>query len=500
MNTDDINITEQTANEPQNGEILVEYTSDENYNSAIAGFKEELNKQITFSNESNDWKEIKKRLTDVKDRLKALFLKDDDNAAMNEIINNAFENTNKRQSEEQEKFELESQQNYDSVIEGVKESLEFAETNTDYKAAREKLLAAQESFKNLRMKRSHRDELYKFVQNGFDVVSRRQSEERENYEMECIENYHSLKNKIDAAIEFATNSKIFAESRKALINVQNLIKGLKLKREQRDELYKIIRDTFDNVNTRQEEDRKNFETETVESYNSTKKIVDEAINFAKTSEEFGNSRERLIEAQNSIKGAKLKREQRDEFYAAIREIFDEINTKQSAEREVYESECSKNFQKLTEKVNDCFGLVHGLTEFNLIRESLITVQGEVKIAKLKKEQRNELFSRIREAFSVFDKKKNEYFEHRKEDKSKKLNDIKSNLEDKINRLNDVLAKDLESLELQKAKLNDSDSDEFMISEINKKIENIELRVKEKQDSIEQTQKRISEIDLEISSL
>src|SRR5690606_27236685 len=136
------------------------------------------------------------------------------------------------------------------------------------------------------------------------------------------------------------------------------------------------------------------------------------------------SRERLIEAQNYIKRTKLRHEQRNKLYADIRAIFDDINSKQSEERAEYNEECDKNYQILTQKVNDCFGLVHGLTEFNMIRESLITVQSEVKVSKLKKEQRNELFARIREAFSVFDKKRNEYFDNLKENKLQKLNTSK----------------------------------------------------------------------------
>lgn len=496
---DELNNTDRLPDEPQNGEVLVQYSDDLAYKTAIEDFKMELVKAVEFSAESVDWREIRKKFSDVRDKLKSLFLKDEDNSELNEKIRLALENVNQRQSEEQEKLELDSQANYDSVIELVNEAVAYANTGSDYKQAREQLISAQDNFKSLKMKRSHKDELYNMVNEAFDIVSQKQNEERENYEMECIDNYHNLKNKIDSAIQFANSSEIFAEARKALIVVQGMIKGLKLKREQRDELYQIIRDAFDSVNSKQEDERKNFTELTSENYEKLKKIVSEAISFAKTSEDFGLSREHLINSQNQIKAVKLRREQRDELFAEIREVFEELNEKQSKERESYEVECTTNFDKLTEKVNDCFGLVHGTNEFNIIRESLITVQGEVKIAKLKKDQRNELFSRIREAFSLFDKKKNDYYDLRKEEKNKKLVDVKANLEDKIKRLEDVLAKDLESLENQKAKLDENGIDEFLIGEIQAKIKNIETRIQEKQDSISQSKERISDIDSEISN-
>lgn len=500
MNIGDNNTTEKTNEKLQNNNIRTEYANQENYDSAIKEYSENLDKLIELANDSNEWRELKRKFADFREKLKSLFFNDEDNNIFIDKINNALDNINKKQNEEKELFELKSQNNYDSIIDVVKNAFEFATNNSDYKMAREKLLEAQESFKNLILKRSHRDELHKFIQNGYNIVSQKQSEERENYEMECIDNYHILKNKIDEVIEFVNINKIFTESRKALINIQNQIKDLKLKREQRDELFKVIRNTFDDVNKRQDEERKNYETEIVENYNATKTFVDEAINFANTSEDYSNSRERLIEAQNFIKSKKLKKEQRDELYADIRAVFEELNKKQSDERDSYENESNQNYQKLTDKVNDCFALVLGLTEFNIIRESLITVQGEVKVAKLKREQRNELFSRIREAFSVFDQKKNEYYANLKESKINKLNNIKSNYEEKIKRLQDVLVKDNEALELQKVKLNDSSADEFLINEINNVIQNIENRIKEKNETIEQTQEKIAKINEEIANL
>lgn len=469
-------------------------------NPEFVNFKEELDKLFTLSGQTNDWKDLKKNLSEQKDKIKNQNFNSDEISSLNEIISQIFDNITRIQNEEFQKLEEEFQRNYDSVINIVSEACNFADTSDDYKQSRDKLLQAQESFKNLTLKRSHKDELYKKIQTAFDNVARKQNEERENYEMECIENFHNLKNKIEAAISFAQKSEIFAEARKALINVQNQIKGLKLIREQRDSLYQIIRDAFDDVNKRQEEERSSYDSVTAANFETLSKVVNDAVEFAKTSEEFSLSRERLIDAQNQIKSAKLKKEHRDKLYGDIRVVFEVINQKQSEERTEYDAECNTNYEKLTEKVNDAFALVHGLTEFNLIRESLITVQGEVKIAKLKKEQRNELFSRIREAFTIFDKKKNEYFEQRKEDKSKKLKDIQDNLKEKIQRLQDVLDKDIESLNIQKQKLEEPGIDEFMVSEINSKIENIQSRINEKQTTIDQSNVRIAEIDLEISKL
>ncbi|MBX3042330.1 MAG: hypothetical protein KIT33_00050 [Candidatus Kapabacteria bacterium] len=496
--SEELNFVAGADDEPRKGDVLVQYNNDDEYRTAYDNIKSELDKAVAFASESMDWKEIRKQLMDVRDKIKGLFLKEDDNNNLNESIRATLESVNQRQTEEQDKLDKESQENFDSVIGQVNEACDFSETSSDFKKSRELLLAAQNSFKSIRLKRSHRDELYRLINSAFDNVSKKQNEDRENYEMECIENYHNLKGKIDAAIDVATKSENFAEARKVLINVQGHIKGLKLKREQRDELYQTIRDAFDSVNQRQEAERSEFNKATTENYDKVRKVVDDAINFAKTSEEYSISREQLINAQNQIKALKLRRDQRDQLFSDIRAVFEELNEKQSSERIEYESECNENFDRLNLKVAEGMNLVEDSSEFNIIRETLITIQGEVRIARLKKDQRNELFGKIREAFANFDKKKNDYYDQRKEDKSHKLHEIKANLEEKISRLEDVLSKDIESLEIQKDKLKEEGIDEFLISEINTKIENIQTRIKEKQESIDQSKARIAEIDLEIS--
>ena len=405
MSTEQINHTNDVQPLPQTGDNISQYESEEKYNEALNSIRNEITANIEFAQNSSDWREIRNRMNLSKDKLKGLFLKDEDNNQLLEMVNSAIESVNQRQAEEQEKFDKESQSNYDSVIAQVQEAVAKSKESSDFKQARESLMSAQEIFKNLKLKRSHRDELYKLINDAFDDLTKRQAEERENYEMECIENYHNLKGKVEHAVEFARTSEIFAKAREVLINVQGDIKGMKLKREQRDELYQIIRDTFDEVNRRQDDDRKNFESETTDNYAKLKKIVEDAISFSQNTEEFGVAREQLINAQNAIKGVKLKREQRDELYASIRSVFEDLNTKQSMDRTEYDRECQENYDKLTQKVDDCFALVHGVTDFRLIRETLITVQSEVKISRLKKEKRSELFSRIREAFSISTRKK-----------------------------------------------------------------------------------------------
>ena len=393
----------------ESGEVLGTNRTEEEYKKAKEAIEKEIAECQKLVEQTRDWKDIRLRLNDAKDKLKALFLeKEDDEKYLNQI-NELFRMLNDKQAEEQKKFSQESDENYVKLKELVDEAIETADKADNFREARAGLIKVQKNFRGVKLKRSQRDELLDDINKAFEALQQRQAEERENFEMECIENYHSLKKIIDEAVNFSKDTTQFGKARKQLIDAQSNIKGKKLKRDQRDELYQNIRDAFNDLNDRQEADRELFEKETSMNFDNLRKIVDEAIAFAEEATDFKQAREALINAQGTIKGMKLKRGQRDKLYADIRKVFNKINETQEAERKEFDAEANANYKRLTEKVDDAFDLVHGVDDFRLIRETLIAIQGEVKIVKLKRAQRNELFARIREAFGIFDKKKEDYF-------------------------------------------------------------------------------------------
>ena len=112
-------------------------------------------------------------------------------------------------------------ENYNAIKPKVDAAIEVAKTETEFRKGREALFAVQNEFKTHVMLREHKEELLTAINSAFEDLNRRQSDERENYEMECIENYHSLKSSVDQAISFANSQTMYAEGRKALIAVQS---------------------------------------------------------------------------------------------------------------------------------------------------------------------------------------------------------------------------------------------------------------------------------------
>jgi hypothetical protein len=489
-----------------NGSVLLKryhfpYANFNDYSSdrIFEDLKEDIEKLAEMSKDIDKYNYVKSGIKDKGLLLKNYYLNSDQVAELQEILNSATDNIKAIEKDRREKAENVYTENFEKIKSRVDEAVASAENETNFKKARQILLEAQMMFKDIRLKRDQREKQYSRIQNAFELLNNRQIEEREKYEMECIENYHNIKSEVDRAVAASANATNFKKAREALIKAQSQFKGLKLKRDQREEQYSRIQNAFEELNARQSEERAQYEKECAENYERLRVIVDDAIKVAEASETFKEARETLIAAQKSIRGVKLKRGQRDELYAAIREVFDGINRAQEEQREAFLKECDENYNTIVEKLNKAREYAENSEDFRFIRDNLIAVQNEVKILKLKRDQRNELFQAIRDAFGVLDRRRDEYRKHIMIEKREKLKSIKEDLERKIARVEESLQRDEESVAQLRDEFEKAESDEAK-NEISAKIESAQGRTTEKREKIEETRNRIVDIDKELEKL
>jgi hypothetical protein len=474
-----------------------------NYEEIFGDISIDVETVLEWAKTTTDLKQVRNQLRDKMQVVKNLTLNKEHSDDLLSKIGMAFEDLNQRQMEENAKYEEEFNENYNKLKSIVDEAIVFAVDTMNFVKARENLIAAQNEFKEIRLKPAHRDELFTKLKQAFEDLSKRQTEERERYEMECIENFHSLKNIIDEALLFIETSANFSKSRETLIKTQNAFKGLKLKKDQREEQYKRIQDAFEVLNHQQAEEREKFEVECNDNYVNLKKMVDESITFVQTSTDYKDARETLIKAQNTIKGFKLTRQQRDDLYSLIRRVFDDLNRRQSEDRKNFEKESNENYLNLTKKIEEAAADMQILTDFRHIREILIAIQSEVMIVNLKRERRNELFSRIREAFSDLDKKRVEYRELKRQEKVEKLQSILTNLQSKALRIDESLGRDKEALVIHKEKLAQMETSENIneaaMDDLKNRLQAIESRLQDKETSLNEINTRINDIQKELTS-
>lgn len=471
---------------------LMPYANLENFSKEE--FASEINIDIELVTEeaknSTNWKEVRNKIRDLISILNSYQPSLENKNSLLDKLNSSLEILIARQKDETEKIQAEQTKNYEQIKAIVDEAIKFASEAQNFNEAREKLINAKSEFRKLSLKREHAEEILTALNNAIENINNKIREERENYEMECSENYHILKAKVEATVEKASKATHFKSARQSLIDLQAEIKDKKLKRNQREELYQIIRECFEGINQRQQQERQMSDADYEENYQKIKKIVDEAISFAENvTTSFKEAKDTLIAAQAAIKAAILRKVQKDELFGNIRRVFETINEKQNADRENYDKEANENYSKLSAKIEEAFVYLNNTSDFRLLRENIIGIQSEVRIMKLKREQRAELLEKIQKAFAIIDKLKNEYFEKRKQERIIKLNETLSNLELKIQRLE-------ESINADKQAIQNINADDLSEAEKEEKIKSIQERISEKEQKITETRTRIEELQKE----
>lgn len=500
QNTQDTNIVEQSTDTTDN--VNIETTENQVVESNSPKFEapvnvEALNKQkqefgllqeqindisSKLSND-NDFRALRKKLVTIKEQVLTLFLipiVDKDN--LTNQIQSIYEKLAEKQDEYKEELNKIFEENLKEIEPKINNSISEALQLIIFKDARNLLTNVQNELKNSKLRQSDKDNFFKMIQDAFEKINKKETDEREAYEMECSNNFLVLKPKIEQVLQLVENSDKFNDSRKKLIDLQNEIKETKLKKNNRDELFQLIRDTFNNLNQRQDSQREVFSKESTENYNNILPKVNQALEFAVNPTNFATARQTLISLQKELKDLVLSKSQRDELFGRIREVFNGLNDMQDENREEFEAEANTNFAKIEIKVNEALMNVEYSYDFKDIREGLLTVQDEAKILKLKRNQRNELMAKIREGFEKFDKKRNEYLNNKKEEKRKKLNSILENLNQKLVRLNEQISEEEKAIEGQE------------------NSEDLKRKLTEKQEIVKSTELRISDLQKELEAL
>lgn len=452
-NTADININ-QTPNEELESPSVVEIpTFNPEERIELQVNEEALKEQnLLFDSLKNDVNNLnenaktldeikveRKNMVELKEKLLSLFLvSKTERDEYIDVIQSKFEKLKETSEALKSEINAKLDENLKQIEPKVQTVLKEAENPENFGEIRKKLIELQAELKDFELHRDRKDDFFSLVQQAFESLDEKQDLEREKYEMEISENYLNVKPKVLDSIKFAVQTDNFNQAREKLIEAQNDLKGLKLKKTHLDELFGLIRLAFENVNTKQDSERDKLKADSEENYKEVKPFVEEAVKFADETEDFEAARKRLIETQKEIKLKSLTRGQRDELYGLVREVFNRLNEKQDSNRGEFLDECNANYAKLEISVNEAAAYIDFTNNLNDIREGLIAVQDEVKIVKLTRAQRNELFKRIRLGFSRFDEKRNEFIKSRKDyKKSNKTevvepNPIKDRIESDLN--------------------------------------------------------------------
>lgn len=224
---------------------------------------------------------------------------------------------------------------------------------------------------------------------------------------ESLKNYKELKNKLEQTLVKVGKTSDLREAKGYLIEIQNCFKGLKLHREDREELYNRLQLSFADINQKISDERINFENEAASNYFIIKNKVEEAVFMAHNSQDNKECWGFLIEVQSLFKGAKLQREHRETLYASLQGAFNTLKEKQNSETSSFATEIAQNYDELKKSVEEAVSFSIHTEDTRAAKDTLIQVQANLRDAKLSREQKDELYAKIQEAFTIINLRKEE---------------------------------------------------------------------------------------------
>ena len=150
--------------------------------------------------------------------------------------------------------------------------------------------------------------------------------------------------------------------------------------------------------------------ELLQNYARLKEIVETGLSKASQARDLHVAKGFLIEVQNQFRGLKLLREHREMLYNKLQDAFTTVNAKIEEEHLEFEYEALSNYADLKPLLSEAISMASQPQDSKQSWDFLISLQNRIKVAKLLREQRDELYAGLQEAFGTIKARREE--EHR----------------------------------------------------------------------------------------
>lgn len=299
------------------------------------------------------------------------------------------------------------EENYRQCRKKVSAAQQDLVSGKDRKQIKESLIRVQQEMKNLKFNRDEREELWNAIQSVFEQLHQAYEADQALFEHEAFQNYSRLKTLVENAVFLSRKAPDVREAKAVLIEAQQEFKGLRMIKEQREELYQQIQREFDRVNGVLEQEKGRFQAEAEQNYTEIRQLVEEAVFKVRTDAPPAQIREFLIQVQNELKGKSLLKEHREEMFQKLQDAFSVLNMKISEEKEMVRLGAEHQYEELLKRAKSLLAEANTTTDFKTAREELRHVQTLLKESQVFKEQRDILYQMLQDVFQVLNQRQDE---------------------------------------------------------------------------------------------
>ena len=306
-------------------------------------------------------------------------------------------------------------------------------------------------------------------------------------------NYTTISPKVEAAYAQSKTDQNFNETRKDLIALQKEVIAIPLERWQKNELMDRLRTAFDHINTQQDTWRIQEDEKRNELTNALQKQYDVILPQA-TNSTFAEGFTLLKNLQDITNKTSVLREKRETFYTQLDAAFKTIKEKADTENEA-------NFEIATKQIVLAITTSQSVQQFKEARQILVTAQNDLKEIRLSKQQKDDLFTKLRTAFDALNAEQDAYFKQRNQQNRSQIEDALQNLQRVLARKKDGIqtlyqAKDNVAAKTLNIKV-DKKSDGSVANMFTQRLTEITAKVTEAETDIAQLEKKIEKLQKEL---
>lgn len=366
---------------------------------------------------------------------------------LNKKLSPIYERLKNLREADQAKYEKESYGNFVKLESKIRDLSSRLSYSKEFKDLREKAKGIQQELKSTKvLKKENRAVLWNKINGIFETLHIKQKQDHEIYERECLKNYKNLKTKVIRCSSLADSSTDWKETRAHLKKVQGEFKGLKMKKEQRQELFDKLNKAFDTLWSRQKKDKDRYENECQRNYTSLRSKVSDCESKSRTATDWRDTREYFKKVQGEFKGIKLKRDQRQELFERMNKAFETLGHRQTKERDRYESECRSNYNRMNPRVREAFNKASYSDDFKGTRQLLKDTKSAIFDARpMKRDQKQELLNKMNAAFERLNSRAKNAFEARKAERERKQREWQARLRERISKLESAISRTEEGI-------------------------------------------------------
>jgi hypothetical protein len=189
------------------------------------------------------------------------------------------------------------------------------------------LLHTKDQISHAQLLYAHRKLLMDKIQEGFDLLKQRRTENQPDITREAIENAHIIEQKLVIAHDELKNNPDFKTKWDLLLEIQEEFKRRKLEKETRNTLYDQLQALFQQLKAEQYSNQPEFENQANENVNYLRPLIEKAMEEAQITTDLKKTKAFLIKVQGEFKGRKMRSFEREKLFSRLQSAFDLLNSR-----------------------------------------------------------------------------------------------------------------------------------------------------------------------------